>query len=309
MCLLIKNRHIQLQDNIVIVKNGRIFIPPNEKRCIKMLFQKFFDKKGKFDWNCIDKCKNKIERVNKNERKRSLCTNVITSPIVMLLRGASSEKVSLYALKRRIKKASLAVETAMALPIFFLGMVTMISFMDIYGLQTVHLQTLCEKAKETGMYAYAVGQPKEITLPDVYSYSPVGALIKLPKVWMHNTVKVHTWVGADTSDYSADNVATEEMVYVTASGTVYHTNAGCRYLNVSINSVSGSSVPHMKNNNGERYSACEICSKNQKPSGIVYITAGGNRYHNLSTCSGLKRTVMLVKESDVSNMHACSHCG
>ena len=37
----------------------------------------------------------------------------------------------------------------------------------------------------------------EITLPDVYSYSPVGALIPLPKVWMHNTVKVHAWTGAE----------------------------------------------------------------------------------------------------------------
>ena len=32
----------------------------------------------------------------------------------------------------KIKKGSLAVETALVLPLFFLGMVTLISFMDIY---------------------------------------------------------------------------------------------------------------------------------------------------------------------------------
>lgn len=89
------------------------------------------------------------------------------------------------------KKASLALETALVLPMFLLGMVTVISFMDIYRIQTEHLQVLCEKTKEAGMYAYVLDGkgPEEITLPDVYAYTPIGALVPLPKVWMHNTVK------------------------------------------------------------------------------------------------------------------------
>ena len=38
-----------------------------------------------------------------------------------------------------LKKGSMAVETALVLPLFFLGMVTLISFIDIYKLQTEHL--------------------------------------------------------------------------------------------------------------------------------------------------------------------------
>lgn len=94
-------------------------------------------------------------------------------------------------------------------------MVTMISFMDIYSLQTTHLQALCEKTKDAGMYAYVAdgNGPEEITLPDVYSYSPVGALIPLPKVWMHNTVKVHAWTGAEEGvKGSGDSTESEEMV-------------------------------------------------------------------------------------------------
>ena len=82
------------------------------------------------------------------------------------------------------------------------------------------------------MYAYVAdgNGPDEITLPDVYSYSPVGALIPLPKVWMHNTVKVHAWTGAEEGGKgSGDSTEPEEMVFVTESGSVYHTKAGCRY--------------------------------------------------------------------------------
>lgn len=97
-----------------------------------------------------------------------------------------------------MQAASLAVETALVLPLFFLGMVTMISFMDIYQIQTVHLQKLCEKTKEAGMYAYVLDGkgPDKVTLPDVYSYTPIGGLIPLSKVWMQNTITVHAWTGS-----------------------------------------------------------------------------------------------------------------
>ena len=161
------------------------------------------------------------------------------------------------------------------------------------------------------MYAYVLDGkgPEEITLPDVYAYTPIGAFVPLPKVWMHNTVKVHAWIGGDETAFSGETREPEEMVYVTETGTVYHKKAGCRYLKVSINQISGSSLTHARNDSGQKYSPCESCSRNQKPSGVVYVTSSGNRYHNLATCSGLKRTVKLVKESQLGGMHACSSCG
>lgn len=54
---------------------------------------------------------------------------------------------------------------------------------------------------------------------------------------------------------------------------------------------------------------CETCSRHQNPSGTVYITGSGNRYHNDASCSGLKRTVRLVKKSQLGDMHVCSKCG
>ena len=99
------------------------------------------------------------------------------------------------------------------------------------------------------------------------------------------------------------------MVYVTESGSVYHRNPGCSYLNVSLKQIPGSAVKSAGNQYGEHYSACEICSRNQNPAGVVYVTERGNRYHNLESCSGLKRTVRLVKASSVQEMGVCSRCG
>lgn len=270
-----------------------------------MLFQKVgYDFKG---------IKRNLDK-KENNRKKEICSQQkcgLSSPIDSFPEKPSG-KVSLYIfLKEKCKRGSLALETALVLPLFLLGLVTIISFMDIYRVQTVHLQTLCEKTKDAGMYAYGADGDgtKEITLPDVYAYTPIGGLVSLPKIWMHNTVKVHAWTGAEASDFSGSTQESEPMVYVTESGSVYHKNAGCRYLNVSINQVSGADVGHLRNNSGEKYSPCETCSRHQKPAGTVYVTSSGNRYHNVGSCSGLKRTVKLVKQSEAGEMHACSKCG
>lgn len=265
----------------------------------------------------IDRCRrqekdeiNYIHSLRKRSyiRKRSL--KHLISLLSPMSRKMLSGKVSLCTSFPYLKKASLAVETALVLPLFFLGMVTMISFMDIYRLQTEHLTKLCQSAKEAGMYAYVLdGSGKdEIILPDVYTYDPVGGLIPLPKVRMHNTVKVHAWTGVE---YVGDkeSAEVEKMVYVTDSGSVYHKNLGCSYLSVSVTQVSGSAVSSMRNDYGEKYTACEVCSRNQKPAGSVYITKKSNRYHNLESCSGLKRSVRMVKESQAGELRACSRCG
>ena len=262
-----------------------------------MLFQK-----EKNDSNQIDRLDQKRER--RSPRRRYF----LFPPII---RNLLSGKVSLCTFQNKLKKASLTVEAALVLPLFFFGAITLLSFMDIYKIQTEHLTKLCQNAKEAGMYAYGVGgsTTDNIILPDVYSYQPVGGLIPLPKIWFHNTVKVHAWTGTEFPDNGGEQGEIEQMVYVTASGSVYHKNPGCSYLNVSLKQIPGSSVRSASNQYGEHYSACETCSRGQNPAGVVYVTEQGNRYHNLESCSGLKRSVRLVKASSVSGMSACSRCG
>ena len=249
----------------------------------------------------------RIDRLEEKKERRSVRRrNLRLSP---MSRRSLSGKVSLCAFKKKIKKASLAVETAMVLPLFFFGVVTMISFMDIYRVQTAHLTRLCQNAKKMGMYAYGVQGPENIVLPDIYSYQPISGMIPVPKIWMHNTIKVHAWTGVLYEDQETETES-RPMVYITESGTVYHKKIECSYLNISIQQISGSSIKGIKNAYGESYQPCELCSRGQGPAGSVYITQKSNRYHNQENCSGLKRSVRMVKESEISgNLSVCSRCG
>lgn len=269
-----------------------------------MLFQKEKNKEKSRQVNGSEKLE------NKKERKRSLKKKLrMSSPTG---RSSLSGKVSPCTFFQGLRAASMAVETVLVLPLFFLGVVTLISFMDIYKLQTEHLTRLCQRTKEAGMYAYIPdgGGPEEITLPDIYAYEPVGGLVPLPKIWMHNQVRVHAWTGREAFHASDSNEQqVEKMVYVTESGSVYHRSLGCSYVNLSVEQVSGASVRKRKNQYGEKYEACEVCSRDQKPAGIVFITGKSNRYHNVGACSGLKRTVRMIKESQAKGMGACRRCG
>ena len=72
----------------------------------------------------------------------------------------------------------------MVLPLFLAAVTVMISFMDIYKVQTQHLVSLCQKAKEIGMYTYAMGEngTSELILPDIYSFQPIGGILPLPEM-------------------------------------------------------------------------------------------------------------------------------
>lgn len=221
-------------------------------------------------------------------------------------------KASLCASFSKWRHASLTVEAALVLPLFFMGVIAMISFMDIYRMQTVHLTNLCQKAKEAGMYAYVLdgSGTEEISLPDMYSYTPVGGMLPLPKVRMYNLVKVHAWTGEAHGGFkNTGEGKAEAMVWVAESGEVYHKNPSCSYLDLSLKQASGKSISSLRNDYGEKYYACEACSRNQKPAWTVYITGKGNRFHNHSSCSGLKRSVRLVRESEAKKLRLCSRCG
>ncbi len=212
--------------------------------------------------------------------------------------------------KKRLTKGSLTVESALVLPIFLFCVITMISFMDIYKQQTGHLISLCNKAMREGVEAYQSGAGEAVTLTDDYSFVPLQSLIPLPPVSFHNSVTVNAWSGADGAMRDViPGSSPEKMVYMTVTGRVIHKDPHCSYLDIKISAVSGLTVEDRRNASGERYHACELCSRGASPAGTVFITDGGNRYHNLATCSGLKRTVRLIPESEAEGCGYCSRCG
>lgn len=202
--------------------------------------------------------------------------------------------------------ASLTVESAVILPVFFLCMCTMICFMDIYKLQTEKLTQLCEQAREMGMYAYPLGTEADIELPAVYTYQAPVSFVRIPTLVMTNHVKVHPWTGYHPGEGGGSEQ--EEMVYITETGGVYHTSTACSYVDLSIRQEPGLSIESLRNKSGAKYHACERCAYQQEPASVVYVTDYGTRYHNLANCSGLKRSIRLVKKSEVSNLRQCSRC-
>lgn len=115
------------------------------------------------------------------------------------------------------------------------------------------------------------------------------------------------WTGYDVEHGITDFTEDDPMVYVTETGTVYHTDRNCTYLNPSIKEVNAADIGSSRNQAGGKYYLCEICGK-KNAQGTVYITGQGSSYHSSVTCSGLKRTIYTIPLSQAGGRGRCSKC-
>lgn len=100
----------------------------------------------------------------------------------------------------------------------------------------------------------------------------------------------------------------DEYVYYTDTGEVYHLTSTCNYLDLSIHTANYSQIRALRNRSNHRYSACSCAVANISANSTVYITDYGIRYHSNLHCSGLKRTIHMVRRSEVGNRRLCSKC-
>lgn len=243
------------------------------------------------------------------------------------------------------RKASLTVEAALVLPIFFFAVLTLMNLMEICRLQGVLNMSLCDSARKLGTYGYIMPGKEENTelllgtascilfarnqLPEevleagtvtflgsryedkkIYLQTQyrvkTGVPFFLSEVRIPGRAQVRSWEG-DT-ETERENGEFEEMVFVTEHGDVYHVSSSCRHLKVTISSVTKRKAETMRNVNGEKYTACEKCIGHGEVNNLVYVTESGNRFHNMLTCSGLKRSVKLIKKSEAAGYPPCSNC-
>ena len=118
------------------------------------------------------------------------------------------------------------------------------------------------------------------------------------------SLKVKAWTGYV---HPHDQDEEHRLVYVTETGSVYHTDYGCTHLQLSISFVSANELSDLRNEGGGKYHPCEKCSIGESMAG-VFITNHGNKYHHAVSCSGLKRTIRTIPIHEVKGRGPCSRC-
>jgi len=153
-----------------------------------------------------------------------------------------------------------------------------------------------------------MGEGDIIDLRVAYQVRPFAKLMGFDGFSMSQCYYGKAWTGYDVTGQVSDVSKEDPMVFITESGSVYHLDRGCTYLNPSVQSVDAGSVAGLRNHSGGKYYPCGSCGE-AGAGGQVYITQYGDSYHSRINCSGLKRTIYTVPLSQVGARGRCSKCG
>lgn len=118
--------------------------------------------------------------------------------------------------------------------------------------------------------------------------------------------RVRAWTGRDGVNGDGSAEGEGALVLITVNGKVYHKDPECTHIKLSIKPVNKDSVGHLRNESGGKYYPCGQCKGGCN---TVYITDTGDKYHSSLGCSGLKRGILLVPMSEVTDWQPCSRCG
>lgn len=118
----------------------------------------------------------------------------------------------------------------------------------------------------------------------------------------------HTWIGYINGLDGMNMPLSEDYVYVTETGSVYHRDLNCPHLRLNIREINPEDIDEARNANGHKYYKCEHCHAN-KNSAHIYVTDDGDRFHDSLSCSGLKRTIRSVRLTEINGYAPCKTCG
>ena len=186
------------------------------------------------------------------------------------------------------------------------GPIVRVLFTEKFGLKNISNSLI--KNGEAGIFFFrsdVFDDEGNVDLIATYKVEPFFNLFKVGEMTFANRVRVHAWKGYNHTK----NLEEDEYVYVTETGSVYHTNRDCNHLHITIITVSKGKVDECRNKDGKIYYACEKCaSKGDGEGEFVFITPYGTSYHTSLSCSGLKRTIYKVKREEVGGKKLCETC-
>ena len=242
-------------------------------------------------------------------------------------------------------KGSITLEAAFVIPLFFFAILCMMYLFEIMSIQSSLRCGLQSIGKELAEEAYVtpIFLPNRVKrdLVEIIgedrlnrslvadgadglscSYSKTNLLtgvielnvryqleipvlmFRLPIRTYEERLRIKGWNGLAED---GGNGVTDELVYVTEHGTVYHKSLSCTYLELSIRAITRMKLYNERNESGEIYYTCEKCGDLSREM-VVYITDYGNRYHTSLNCSGLKRSIHVIWLSEVNGLGGCSKC-
>lgn len=141
-----------------------------------------------------------------------------------------------------------------------------------------------------------------------YKVKPFSGIMGFSGFTLSQRYYGRAWTGYDVTQYVSDMEQNDPMVFITETGTVYHLDRGCIYLNPSVESVPALTVKERRNRSGGRYYPCGTCGAGTGI-GQVFVTAQGSSYHSRLNCPALRRTIYTVPLSQTGGRGRCSKCG
>lgn len=244
-------------------------------------------------------------------------------------------------------KASITVEAALAVPIFFFALLSIIYLLEIISIQMSVRSGMYETMKnlmcEVGTSVYITsGEIQEEIIQGIGVERLENSLIIDGSMGIDSSeshISLSTGIIELTVSYKvqlpipqfgefgltfAESIMgkgwigyvegvseiEEDTVYITDNQSVYHVDYNCSYLQLSIYSVTSGELDALTNSYGECYTPCSICGASESGGNqTIYVTENGDHYHNSLSCSGLTRTIYAVSLSDVVGKGVCSRCG
>ncbi len=243
-------------------------------------------------------------------------------------------------------KGSITLEAAVVVPIFFFAMVCIAGLFEIMAIQTHMRNALYNVGREWAQKAYVstlispremeqqivniIGRERlersmvvegaegldcsrsknnlftgELDLSLCYQLNIPVLMFRIPIIFQEETLKVKGWNGYTNSFILPE---TEEKVYLTNYGLVYHKDKNCSYLEFSVRAVEATKIQELRNVSGGKYYLCLFCKGIPAKGGKLYVTDFGDRYHNSLECSRIKRNVYAVPLDEVYGLGGCSKC-
>ncbi|MBE5951622.1 MAG: hypothetical protein E7260_08545 [Lachnospiraceae bacterium] len=244
--------------------------------------------------------------------------------------------------KNRYRSASLTAEAAMVLPIFFFSIYILwqcfllllvqmsvcreVTEVTLAGASLGYVGRMAEKAEDlahlyeplvwtaladeerlTGLHV-SFEETSNRRIQGKVAYVFCVKTVIFPEICLPvvQTFSFLPYIG-EYDGGEKDEETEEEIVYVTAYGTVYHKSRTCSYLTVEVSRVSFSMLSEKRNIYGRKYGACSICAREGKWE-QVYVSVSGEKYHSKADCPALKRMVQEKKREEVL-LPACTRCG